>query len=314
MGAGARYLVTGGAGFIGSHLAAALLERGDAVRVLDDFSSGKPENLAGLAGDLEVRRGDLRDPAAVASAVAGCAGVFHAGARPSVVESVADPRLCYEVNFMGTVNVLEAARRAGVRVVYSASAAAYGDLPVLPKHEDAPLKPLSPYGAAKLAGEQALRASCHVHGLQGAVLRYFNVYGPRQAPDSPYSGVIARFTRQLLSGEAPRIDGDGAQTRDFTYVADVVRANLLAMQARLPRGAVLNIARGERVSVLELFHALKRALCSPLEPSFGPPRPGDVPHSQADIGRARDLLGYRPTVSLGEGIARTVAWYKENTP
>ncbi len=310
----ALYLVTGGAGFIGSHLVRGLLDRGDRVRVLDDFSSGKRENLEGLGEGLEVLEGDLRDLEGVKGAATGCKGVFHLGARPSVVQSVEDPLTCWDVNLMGTVHVIEAARKEGAKVVFAGSSSAYGDVPGVPKKEDAPLKPLSPYAAAKVAGEFALKAAAEVHGLEAVILRFFNVFGPRQVPDSPYSGVIAKFTGLLLAGETPVIDGDGTQSRDFTYVANVVDGCLRAMDRKIPSGEVINLACGDRITVLELFRTLRDALGADVEPRFGPPRPGDVPHSQADITKAEELLGFRPIVSFREGIEKTLAWYKENRP
>ncbi len=306
------YLVTGGAGFIGSHLVRGLLDRGDSVRVLDDFSSGKRENLEGLGEGLEIQEGDLRDLDAVKEAARGAGGIFHLGARPSVVRSVEDPLTCWNVNLMGTVHVIEAAREQGAKVVFAGSSSAYGDIPGIPKKEDAPLKPLSPYAASKVAGEFALRAACEVHGLNAVVLRFFNVFGPRQVPDSPYSGVIAKFTGLLLAGERPVIDGDGSQSRDFTYVANVVDGCLRAMDRDVPPGEVINLACGDRITVLELFRTLREALGARVEPRFGPPRPGDVPHSQADITKARRFLGFEPVVPFRRGIEKTLAWYKEN--
>ena len=212
---------------------------------------------------------------------------------------------------MGTVHVVEAARTEGAKVVFAGSSSAYGDVPGVPKKEDAPLKPLSPYAASKVAGEFALRASAEVHGLKAVILRFFNVFGPRQVPDSPYSGVIAKFTGLLLAGKRPVIDGDGSQSRDFTYVANVVDGCLRAMDGDVPSGEVINLACGDRITVTELFETLRKALGAEVEPEFGPPRPGDVPHSQADITKAKELLGFRPLVSFRRGIEETLAWYKE---
>jgi nucleoside-diphosphate-sugar epimerase len=305
-----HFLVTGGAGFIGSHIARALLARGDTVRVLDDFSSGRIENLAGLGA--EVVRGSIVDPAACASACAGVAGVFHQAAQVSVPRSVEAPRESYAVNVAGTLNVLEACRAARVpRLVFAASSAAYGDTPELPKVETMPPRPLSPYASGKLAAEELLRVYGHLHGLRAVSLRYFNVFGPRQVDDSPYTGVIALFARALIEGRRATIFGDGSQTRDLTYVDNVVAANLSAMERDVEPGVVINVGGGERISILELYRAMAELLGSDLEPVFAPPRAGDVKDSLASIERARALLGYAPRVGWREGLARTVAWYRE---
>jgi len=306
----AQYLVTGGAGFIGSHLVRALLAQGDRVRVLDDLSTGRLENLAGL--DVDFRQGSIVDPAACDAACVGVAGVFHEAAQVSVPRSVQAPRESYQINVAGTLNVLEACRAAGVkRVVFAASSAAYGDTLELPKVETMTPRPLSPYASGKLAGEDLLRVYGSLHGLRTVSLRYFNVFGPRQVDDSPYTGVIAIFARALLEGRRATIYGDGGQTRDLTYVDNVVAANLAAMQRDLEPGAVVNVGSGERVSILDLYRSMAELVGSDVQPIFAPERAGDVRDSLASIERARNLLGYAPKVGWREGIARTVAWYRE---
>ncbi|MCB9914612.1 MAG: SDR family oxidoreductase [Planctomycetes bacterium] len=315
----ALYLVTGGAGFIGSHLVHALVSRGDRVRVLDDFSSGRLENLAehevGEAGSgaaVELVRGELSDRAACARAAAGAEGVFHEAAQVSVPRSVEDPERSYEVNVTGTLRLLEAARAAGVRkVVFAASSAAYGESETLPKVETMPTDPLSPYASGKVAGEQLLKVWARCYGLETVCLRYFNVFGPRQVDDSPYTGVIAIFVRALLDGRAPTIFGDGEQTRDLTYVDNVVEVNLRAMDARgLDPGVVINVGGGQRITVNQLYREIAAGLGSDLEPVYAPPRAGDVRHSLASIERARELLGWTPAVDWRTGLGHTLAWYR----
>jgi UDP-glucose 4-epimerase len=306
-----KSLVTGGSGFIGSHLVEALVARGDDVRVLDDLSTGKEENLAAMRGRVELVRGSVIDPATVAAAVRGREVVFHLAALPSVARSVEEPRLTHEVCATGTLNVLDAARQAQVRrVVYAASSSAYGDTPGAVRTEDDPLAPLSPYAAAKLAGEHYCRCFTTVYGLETVRLRFFNIFGPRQDPRSPYSGVIALFTAALADGRTPRIDGDGLQSRDFTYVANAVQAVVKAADAPAAVGRVYNVGTGANVSVLQLVAELNRFLGTQVQPTQGPPRPGDVRHSQADISRARRDLGYEPEVSFGEGLRRTLEAYR----
>ncbi len=311
-----RYLVTGGAGFIGSNLASALLAAGHDVRVFDNFLTGKRENLAGLAQDyrdaFELVEGDLRDLAAVRRAVDRADYVLHQGALPSVPRSVADPVLTNEINVGGTLNVLVAARDAGVRrVVYAASSSAYGDTPALPKRESMTPNPKSPYAAQKLAGEQYMRIFHELYGLETVSLRYFNVFGPRQDPASTYAAVIPRFATAVLAGEAPMVYGDGLQTRDFTYIDNVVRANLLACEAPGEAcGKVVNIACGERISLLDILGVLYGLAGRRVAPRFDPARAGDVRDSLADISLARELLGYEPSVPFSEGLSRTLDHFR----
>jgi UDP-glucose 4-epimerase len=300
-------LVTGGAGFIGSHLVDRLLETGWSVRVLDDFSSGRVANIAHLNGHAEVVRGDLRDRALLAGALAGVEVVFHQGAVPSVPRSVAEPERTNDVNVTGTLGVLEAARQAGVRrVVFASSSSAYGDTPVLPKVETMAPCPLSPYALQKYAGERYCQLYHRLYGFETVALRYFNVYGPRQDPASEYAAVIPRFVRACLAGEAPTVFGDGEQTRDFTFVGDAVAANLLGAEAPLAAGEVLNVAGGRRVSLNQLLGEIRSLTGATVEPRYLPARAGDVRDSLADLSRARELLGYEPRVELRAGLARTI--------
>ena len=312
MGGMALYLVTGGAGFIGSHICEALCARGDRVRVLDDLSSGRLENLAGLG--VELLRGGIADPAACRAAVDGVAGIFHEAAQVSVPRSIEDPLGSYETNVSGTLRLLEAARAAGVaRIVFAASSAAYGNSETLPKVESMLPQPLSPYAAGKLAGEQLLRVYASCYGMHAVSLRYFNVFGPRQADDSPYTGVIALFVRALLEGRAPVIYGDGLQSRDFTFVSNVVDANLAAMEREIDEpGAVINIGGGERITLRELYEALSAALGVRIDVRHAPARAGDVRDSLASLEKARALLGYEPRVAWRAGLVRTVDWYRKN--
>ncbi len=305
-----RVLVTGGAGFIGSHLVEALLDKGYEVRVLDNLSTGRRENLASVQGAFEWVEADVRDREAVLRAMKDVDGVLHEAAMVSVPFSMERPRECHEINLVGTLNILEAARAAGVhRVVMAGTAAAYGNNPELPKRETMVPEPESPYGATKVAAEQYLRAYARMGGLETASLRYFNVYGPRQDPRSMYSGVISRFVESLVAGETPIIFGDGEQSRDFIYVGDVVRANLLALRApHLEPGAVFNIGTGHSVTLLELLEVLARAAGREVVPRFASARPGDVKHSRADMARARAVLGFEAEVPLSEGLARLWKW------
>jgi len=305
-------LVTGGAGFIGGHLADRLVEEGWRVRVLDDFSSGKEKNLSGPAREAELLRGDLRDKDLLARAVDGAEVVFHQGAVPSVPRSVAEPERTNEVNVTGTLRLLEACRHGGVRrVVMAASSSAYGDTPELPKVETMPPRPLSPYALQKYAGEVYCRLYTELYGLETVALRYFNVYGPRQDPKSEYAAVVPRFVTACLEDRPAHIHGDGEQTRDFTYVGDAVQANLCAAEAPGAAGAVVNVAGGRRVSLNELLGEI-RALTGARAPAeHGPARPGDVRDSLADLGRAEELLGYVPAVSIRQGLERTVEHFRK---
>jgi UDP-glucose 4-epimerase len=300
-------LVTGGAGFIGSHLAARLLERGMAVRILDNFATGRRSNLRALDGEFEAIEGDIQSYERVSRAVSGCEVVFHQAALPSVPRSIQDPLTSNATNVIGTLNVLLVARDLGVRrVVVASSSSVYGANPKLPKHEDDPVVPISPYATAKLASENYARSFHHVYGLETVMLRYFNVFGPRQDPGSEYAAVIPRFISRLAAGESPVIYGDGEQSRDFTYVENVVQANLLAQEAEQAAGHVYNVACGQRITLNHLLAEIKAIMGSDLPAAFAAPRPGEVRHSLADISRAREELGYEPTVDLGTGLRRTV--------
>jgi nucleoside-diphosphate-sugar epimerase len=306
----AIYLVTGGAGFIGSHLAEELERRGERVRVADSLITGHRRNLAHLR-TVEFVEGDLADLDVARTAVDGVDYVLHQAAIPSVPRSVTDPITSNRANIDATLNVLVAARDAGVRrVVYAGSSSAYGDMPTLPKREDMPTDPLSPYALQKLVGEQYLRLFTRLYGLETVTIRYFNVFGPRQDPSSAYSGVISLFAMRMLEGRAPTIQGDGGQTRDFTYVANVVDGVLRACTAPRASGEVINVAVGGRISINELCARMASVLGSTVQPEYTPPRAGDVRDSQADITRAREILGYEPIVSFEEGLRRTLEWYK----
>ena len=311
-----EFLVTGGAGFIGCNLVRRLLADGRSVRVLDNFATGRRGNLREVAADVELIEGDLRSADDLARAVAGVRYILHLGALPSVARSVADPLASHEVNATGTLRLLMAAQAAGVeRVVLSSSSSVYGDTPVLPKQEDMLPRPLSPYAMSKLAGEHYARIFHHLHGLGTFALRYFNVFGPRQDPSSHYAAVIPKFIAALRAHQRPRINGDGLQTRDFTYVDDVVAANLACCTAPLAAaGGAYNVAWGNRVSLLELAGLLSRLIGVDLAPEHGPARAGDVRDSQADATRARTLLGWSPAVPFEEGLRRTVDWYGSQEP
>jgi len=305
-------LVTGGLGFIGSHVVRALVAEGTPVRVLDNGSTGSRENLAGVERSVEVVEGDIRNAVACSSACRGVDVVYHLAAYISVPGSIQDPILSDAVNIGGTLNVLMAAHRARVRrVVFSSSAAVYGDTEVVPAHENLPPAPLSPYGVGKAYGEMMCRVFDVLHGLETVSLRYFNVYGPRQNPRSEYAAVVPRFASMLLAGETPTIFGDGEQTRDFLFVEDVARANLLAARVPEARRHVINIGGGVRTSVNQLHAVLREVVGRGGDPIHGPERPGDIRHSGADIRRAQALLGFAPSVSLHEGLARTVAFLRQ---
>ena len=310
----ATYLVTGGAGFIGSHLAEELQRRGERVRVADSLITGKRRNLAHLPA-VEFVEGDLSDLAVARAAVQGVDYVLHQAAIPSVPRSVEDPITSNRANVDATLNVLVAARDAHVkRVVYAGSSSAYGNTETLPKTETMPPRPLSPYALQKLVGEQYMQIFTSLYGLETVAIRYFNVFGPRQDPSSPYSGVISLFARALLDNKPPTIYGDGEQTRDFTYVANVVDGVLRAVTAPGAAGAVVNVATGSRISLNRLFEVMRDLTAARVNVNYGPPRAGDVQHSQADISLARKLLGYEPSVSLEEGLRRTLEWYRSEMP
>ena len=307
----ARYLVTGGAGFIGSHVVDALAARGDAIRVVDDLSTGRRENLSGHP-DIEMIEADLGKRQVADEAVAGIDCVIHLAAIPSVPRSVREPRRSHRANVEATHELLLAARDAGVRrVVLASSSSVYGESETLPKHEGMRPAPLSPYALHKLIGEQYAALFSRLYGLETVALRFFNVFGPRQSPQSQYSGVISLFTAALLAGRAPTIYGDGEQTRDFTYVADVARGVLQACEAPAASGRAVNIARGSRMSVNALYAALQRATGVSVAARHAEPRRGDVRHSQADISLARDLLGFAPVVPVEDGLGRTVDWQRQ---
>jgi UDP-glucose 4-epimerase len=309
----ALHLITGVAGFIGSSIAQALVERGEQVRGIDNFATGKRENIAGILDRIDFREADLLDMEAMKKACAGADCVFHQAAIPSVPKSVLDPLGSNQANVDGTVNLLIAARDAKVRrVVYAASSSAYGDTPTLPKHEQMPPNPISPYAVAKLASEYYMLSFYRCYGLETVCLRYFNIFGPRQDPTSPYSGVLAKFITQMLRGEQPTIFGDGGQSRDFTYIDNAVEANLLAAKGPGANvaGRVFNVATGTRVDLNETFALLKKLTGYSGSVAYDREREGDVKHSLADISRAQQQLGYQPKVNFEEGLRRTVEWYR----
>ncbi|KPK63018.1 MAG: Vi polysaccharide biosynthesis protein VipB/TviC [Planctomycetes bacterium SM23_32] len=310
------YVVTGGAGFIGSAIARRLTAAGEAVRVLDDFSTGRRDNLAGVQRDVTLFEGSVCDPELVREALDGADCVLHQAAQVSVPLSVEDPVHTNEVNVGGTLNVLTAARELGVRrVVFASSCAVYGDAPQLPKREDMPPAPKSPYAASKLAGEHYCRAFNDGLGPEAVSLRYFNVFGPYQDTESQYAAVVPIFIRSIMLSRRPVVHGDGEQTRDFVFVDDVVEANLLAATSPKAAGAVLNIGSGERRSLNELLSTLAELMGTPADADYADERPGDVRHSQADISLARKTIGFRPLVGFAEGLSRAVEWYqgKEDT-
>ena len=306
----AHYLVTGGAGFIGSHLSEEVARRGHRVRVADSLITGKRSNLAHVSG-VEFIEGDLADLEFAKRVADGCDYVLHQAAMPSVPRSVTDPITSNRANVDGTLNILVASRDAGVkRLVFAGSSSAYGDTPTLPKHEGMPSDPMSPYALQKVVGEQYLRMFTRLYGLETVSIRYFNVFGPRQDPASPYSGVISVFATALIENRPPRIYGDGEQTRDFTCVANVVDGVLRACEAPNASGEIINVATGGRISLNKLFYAMRDIVGGTLEPIYGESRQGDVRDSQADIRKAKALLGYEPIVSFEEGLARTITWYR----
>jgi nucleoside-diphosphate-sugar epimerase len=310
------YLITGIGGFIGSSLARELLSRGERVRGIDNFATGKRENLTEILPQIDFHEGDITDLDAMHQTCAGVDYVLHQAAIPSVPKSVLDPLGSNRANVDGSVNVLVAARDAKVkRVVYAASSSAYGDTPTLPKYEGMKPDPISPYAVAKLASEQYMISFYRCYGLETVCLRYFNIFGPRQDPSSPYSGVLAKFITQMLRGQPPTINGDGEQSRDFTYIDNAVEANLLACKgpAAKAAGQVFNVATGRRVTLNETFKLLKPLTAYDGQPKYGPKRSGDIKHSLADISKAEAALGYRPLVHFEEGLRRTVEWYRKQT-
>jgi nucleoside-diphosphate-sugar epimerase len=310
----ASYLVTGGAGFIGSHLVEELVRRGHRVRVVDSLITGKRRNLDHVSG-VEFVEGDLADMTVAARAVDGMTHVLHQAALPSVPRSVMDPVTSNRANIDASVNVLVAARDAGVqRLVYAGSSSAYGNTPTLPKHEEMPTNPLSPYALQKLVAEQYAQLFTRLYGFETVTIRYFNVFGPRQDPGSPYSGVISLFATALLEGRQPVIYGDGEQTRDFTYVANVVDGVLRAAEAPGVSGHVINVATGNRISLNLLLRAMNEIVGTKLQPIYQETRAGDVRDSQADISKAKKLLGYAPIVSLEEGLKKTLDWCRASGP
>ncbi|MGI4831178.1 MAG: SDR family oxidoreductase [Janthinobacterium lividum] len=308
----ARYLITGMAGFIGSTLARALLERGHTVRGIDNLSTGRMENLSDILSSVEFEIADLQDESAMRFACDGVDFVLHQAALASVPRSVKDPLTSHASNINGTLSLLMAARDAGVkRIVYAASSSAYGDQEGLAKHEEMTPRPLSPYAVQKLTCEHYLQAFCRVYGMEGICLRYFNIFGPRQAADSPYSGVIARFAYQMMAGETPSINGDGMVSRDFNFVENAVQANLLACLApsQYANGRVYNVGTGQTHTLNELYWTLAEIFGFSEKPKYGALRAGDILHSQADISRAKSELGYQPKVSFREGLEKTASWY-----
>ncbi|HEV7645561.1 MAG TPA: SDR family oxidoreductase [Pyrinomonadaceae bacterium] len=307
-----KVLVTGGAGFIGSNLAEELIARGAGVCILDNLVTGFRENLEEIKGDFDFVEGDLNDPAALKKALEGVEVVFHQAALPSVPRSVANPQETHQACVNGTFALLNAAKDMGVRrLIYAASSSAYGDQPVLPKVETMAPKPMSPYAGAKLMGEYYCRIYAHVYGLETLCLRYFNVFGPRQNPSSQYSGVISRFIHALMTGETPVIYGDGEHSRDFTYIANVIDANIKAAQTTQGIGEVLNVANGDRITLNQLLETVKKITGKPdVTADYQPSRKGDVKDSQADNRRAIEWLGYEKLVDLEEGLVKTIDWWK----
>ncbi|NIO48481.1 MAG: NAD-dependent epimerase/dehydratase family protein [Candidatus Aminicenantes bacterium] len=307
-----KYLVTGGAGFIGSNIAEELVKRGYQVRIIDNFLTGKRENISSFLDKIELVEGDIRDYDACNRALEGVDFVLHQAALPSVPRSIEDPLLTAEINIKGTLNILLASREAKVKgFVFASSSSVYGDDPNLPKKESNVGNPLSPYAISKLAGEKYCRVFSQIFGLYTVCLRYFNIFGPRQDPFSQYAAVIPNFITRMLKGKSPIIFGDGEQSRDFTYVSNVVEANILASKAKGVSGEVFNIACGERATVNSLASNLNEILKEEISPSYDEPRPGDVRHSFADISMARKLLKYEALVPFGKGLEETIRWYRE---
>ena len=306
-------LITGGAGFIGSNMARFLLDKGEAVRILDNFETGKHENLTEIADQIELIEGDIRDEAVVARSVAGVDVVYHLAALGSVPRSMTDPKTSHDVNVNGTFNMLLASRDAQVkRLVLASSSSIYGQSPVLPQHEGLPLAPISPYGATKAIGEVYCRAFYETYGLQTVCLRYYNVFGPRQDPNSQYAAAIPLFVSWLLRDEAPRIFDDGEQSRGFTYINNVMQANWLAATAKETHGEAMNISTASAVTVNTVVSTIAELLGKDIAPVYAPPRPGDIKHSLADVSLAKKLIGYEPLIEFEEGIRMAIDWYKEN--
>ncbi|MBO7208024.1 MAG: SDR family oxidoreductase [Kiritimatiellae bacterium] len=311
----AKYLLTGGAGFIGSNLARYVLDKGYEAVVLDNFSTGKRENLSEILDRITLIEGDIRSAEDVEKALEGCSGVFHLGALGSVPRSIANPVASHDNNVNGTINVLECMRKAGVkRIVFSASSSAYGNQKVSPKVETMPVLPISPYAASKAACEGYMQAYAAVFGIEAITLRYFNVFGPRQDPNSVYAAVIPIFVSTLLKGKQPTINGDGEHSRDFSFVENVCYANWLGMNVEAEKcdGRPINIACNRQTSLNQIYKKLQELLKTDIEPIYGPERKGDVKHSLADITRAKEVLGYEPLVYFEEGLERAIDWYKEN--
>ena len=307
-------LITGGAGFIGSNMVRFLLDKGEKVRVLDNFETGKRENLAEVAKDIELVEGDIRNLDIVKKAVQGAEVVYHLAALGSVPRSMKDPATSHDVNVNGTFNVLMAARDAKVRrIVFSSSSSVYGQSPVLPQHERLPLAPISPYGATKAIGEIYFRAFYETYGIQSVCLRYYNVFGPRQDPTSQYAAAIPLFVSALLRDQSPRIFDDGEQSRGFTYIENVMQANWLAANAKETYGEAINISTKKAVTVNTVVNTIRKLMGKEnIKPVYAPPRPGDIKHSLADVTRAKELIGYEPFVSFEQGIKKAIGWYQEN--
>ena len=307
-------LITGGAGFIGSNMVRFLLEKDERVRILDNFETGKRENLTEIAGDIELVEGDIRDMDIVRKAVSSADVIYHLAALGSVPRSMKDPATTHDVNVNGTFNVLLAARDARVkRIVFASSSSVYGQSEVLPQHEGLPLAPISPYGATKAIGEIYFRAFYETYGLQSVCLRYYNVFGPRQDPTSQYAAAIPLFVSALLRGESPRIFDDGEQSRGFTYIDNVMQANWLAANVKEAHGKAVNISTANAVTVNTVVNTIRKLMGKEnIKPTYAPPRPGDIKHSLADVSRAKKLIGYEPLVSFEQGIKKAIGWYQEN--
>lgn len=307
-------LITGGAGFIGSNMVRFLLDKGQKVRVLDNFANGKRENLTEVKDKIELIEGDIRDLATVQKAVKGTEVVYHLAALGSVPRSIKDPATTHDVNVNGTFNVLLACRDEKIRrLVFASSSSVYGQSPILPQHEGLPLAPISPYGATKATGEICIRAFYSTYGLQSVCLRYYNVFGPRQDPTSQYAAAIPLFVSSLMRDQSPKIFDDGEQSRGFTYIENVMQANWLAANAKETHGEAVNISTRNAVTVNTVVNTIRKLLGKEnIKPTYVPPRPGDIKHSLADVTRAKELIGYEPLVTFEEGIAKAINWYKEN--